>query len=196
MDTNGLSTCHGATAPGSPAPASDKDGGLAPVPAQALPALPLDYAPAEPRIPLLGPRRVLPVDQAMATFFIIGLLGVTCMCIVSPVGNHGVPVVPVVLLVTVAGSGYLLVRIGGERDIPVGLRVQLITAALLCVAATVTTAWIYFHPRYRLRPHPPSLYVAAATVGLTLAWFAAVKRVVLHRRRAAAPVADASSAQD
>jgi hypothetical protein len=61
-------------------------------------------------------------------------------------------------------------------------------AALLCVAGTVVAAWLCFDWPYQkgrtvVRPHPRSLYVAAAVASLALLWFAAVKVWVRHAAR-------------
>jgi hypothetical protein len=164
-------------------PAGAKDAARTPAPVQPIPALPLAYAPAEPKIPLLGPRRVLPIDRAMAAFF-FGLGAISCLAVAIP--PHADALGQMCFLVTL-GCGYLLLRIWYAPAVPPPLRAQLMVAALLCVVATVAAGWIYYdwpYDRRRtvVRPHPPSLYVAMAGVGLTAAWFAAVK---LRVRRAA-----------
>jgi hypothetical protein len=147
--------------------------------------MPLSYAPAEPRIPLLGPRRVLPVDRVVAAGFFV-LIGSTCVGMgVAPYGDS---LWSTMFLVTVWGTGYLLLRILNAPAVIPLLRGQLVVAALLCVAGTVVATWIYFDWPYDkgrtvVRPHPPSLYVAASVAGLAALWFAAVKCSVRHAAR-------------
>ena len=149
-------------------------------PVQPLPAIPLSYGLPEPRPPLLGPPRVLPVDRAMAVLLLL-LVGFTCLCMGDVRGGNSRFIMT--FLVALCGSGYLLFRISTQPAVPVRLRVQLMVASLLCVASAFAAACIFFHPRYRggrpvLRPYPPALYVTAAVLCLSAAWFAAVKWAV------------------
>jgi hypothetical protein len=147
--------------------------------------MPLGYAPPEPRIPLLGPRRVLPVDRAMvAALFLL----VASTCIAGGMSPGRESLWSATFLVTVWGTGYLLLRILNAPGVAPLLRAQLVAAAVLCVAATVVATWIYFDWPYQkgrtvVRPHPRSLYVAAAVAALATAWFATVKCWVRHAAR-------------
>ena len=130
---------------------------------------------------------MMPVDRVMALLLFLVLGGGTCVCAGAPM--HGDSVGAMTFLFTVWGSAYLVLRIWNTPGVAPRLRAQLIASALLCVAATIVTAWIYFHPTYSprrtiVRPHPPSLYVATAVLGLSAGWFAVIKALV---RRSSPP---------
>src|SRR5688500_8387680 len=118
---------------------------------------------------------MLPVDWAAAVLLLA--VASTCVCAVGQ--PRYVAVWPQITFVTAVAAAYLMWRILRQEQVRMHVRLQLLTAALVTLAATLGASAIYFHPRYKAwyRPYPPSLYGWLAAVGTGIAWFAAGKVV-------------------
>ena len=102
-----------------------------------------------------------------ATFFLVAAS--TCVCL--GISSYRESLLSTILLVTVWGTGYLLVRIANAPSVALRLRAQLVVSTLLCVGGTVVATWIFFDWPYQkgrtvVRPYPPLLYFAATVAVL------------------------------